>query len=218
MPNKNLRDMCGKPLIAHTIERARESGIFELIAVSSDSQEILDVSSAWGADLLVRRPDELANDAAPKVPAIHHCLTFAESARALTYDTLVDLDATSPLRSAGDIVGAVNLLESRNASSVITGAVSHRSPYFNLVEVDGSGVVQLSKRLDRPVVRRQDAPKCFDMNASVYVWNRNAFVASPSVFYPDTLLFEMPIDRSHDIDSELDFEWVEYLMCRRGRK
>lgn len=217
VPNKNLRDMCGKPLIAHTIERARETAIFDLIAVSSDSQEILDVSSGWGADLLVRRPDELANDEAPKIPVIHHCLTAAENAKAQIFDTLVDLDATSPLRSAADIIGAVKLLESSMVSSVITGAVSHRSPYFNLVEVDKSGFVRLSKRLETPVTRRQDAPKCFDMNASVYVWNRNVFVASPSVFYEDTLLLEMPVERSHDIDSELDFEWVEYLMSRRGR-
>jgi CMP-N,N'-diacetyllegionaminic acid synthase len=133
-----------------------------------------------------------------------------------TFDVLVDLDATSPLREAADVVGAVQLLESRGATSVITGSPARRSPYFNLVELDDAGHVRLSKTLAVPPLRRQDAPRCFDMNASVYVWRRDSFVAQPAVFYPDTLLFEMPEERSHDIDSELDFQWVELLMERRS--
>ena len=68
------------------------------------------------------------------------------------------------------------------------------------------------------ILRRQDAPRAFDMNASIYVWQRSALVENPRVFYPTTLLFEMPAERSHDIDSELDFELVEWLMLRDGNK
>lgn len=215
--NKNIRPLLGRPLIAHTIERARESGLFECIAVSSDSDAILDAARQWGADFQVRRPDELATDTSAKVPAIRHCLEEAERLAGIRCEVLVDLDATSPLRSTADIRGAVVLLETRGVTSVITGAPARRSPYFNLVEVDAAGVARLSKTLAQPVVRRQDAPKCYDMNASIYVWRRDDFLAHPAVFYGDTLLYEMPEDRSHDIDTELDFEWVEFLMRHREK-
>lgn len=214
MANKNIRPLSGRPLIAHTIDRARESGLFVCIAVSSDSDAILDTAAEWGANYVIRRPDELATDTAAKIPAIRHCLEEAERLSGGRCEVFVDLDATSPLRTTDDIRGTVALLEARGVSNVITGAKARRSPYFNLVEKDSTGTVRLSKTLDRPVVRRQDAPKCYDMNASIYAWDRDAFLARPAVFYEDTLLFEMPEERSHDIDTELDFEWVQFLMER----
>lgn len=213
MPGKNIRPLAGKPLIAHSIDQARTSGLFECIAVSSDDKAILAASKDAGADVLVDRPAELATDTAPKVPVIRHAQEAVES-RGTRFDTFVDLDATSPLRLPEDIAGAVRLLETTGVSSVITGAPSHRSPYFNLVEERKDGSVQLAKTLDPPVTRRQDAPRTFDMNASIYVWDANTFRADPRVFYPDTRLFEMPVERSHDIDSELDFKIVEVLAER----
>lgn len=219
VPGKNLRELLGKPLIVHSIEQARKSSLFEAIAVSSDSKDILEVSRRFGADVLVCRPDDMASDTAPKLPAIRHCFETAERELGKTFPVFVDLDATSPLRIAEDIAGAVRLLEERGVSNVITGAPARRSPYFNLVELDARGVVHLCKTLDHPIVRRQDAPRCYDMNASIYVWRREAFLREPAVFYEDTLLFEMPEGRSIDIDSELDFEMVCLLMTRaQGRK
>jgi CMP-N,N'-diacetyllegionaminic acid synthase len=213
---KNLRALLGRPLIAHSLEQARASGIFDLIAVSSDSHDILQVSEKYGADLLIERPPELASDTAAKVPAILHAMQQAEARSGAQYDTLVDLDATSPLRTPDDIRGVVDLLERSGASSVITAAPARHSPYFNMVERRPDGSVSLSKPLDIPVVRRQDVPQCFDMNASVYAWRRDRFLADPRVFYPDTQLFEMPPERSVDLDSELDFEYIEFMMHRRG--
>jgi N-acylneuraminate cytidylyltransferase/CMP-N,N'-diacetyllegionaminic acid synthase len=217
VPDKNVREILGKPLIAFTIEQARQSGLFSSIAVSSDSEKILSTAKEFGADVLVRRPDELASDTAPKVPAIHHCLATAERQLGRQFAVFADLDATSPLRLPEDIIGAVRLLEQRGVSSVVTGTPSRRSPYFNIVELDQRGVVHLSKDQDQPIVRRQDAPKCYDMNASVYVWNRDVFWRNPAVFYDDTLLFEMPAERSIDIDSELDFEIVRMLLTKRAQ-
>jgi N-acylneuraminate cytidylyltransferase/CMP-N,N'-diacetyllegionaminic acid synthase len=191
--------------------------LFASIAVSSDSERILSAAKEFGADILVRRPAELASDTAPKVPAIHHCLETAERELGRRSPTFVDLDATSPLRLPEDIVGAVRLLEQRRVSSVITGTLSESSPYFNIVELDQRGVVRLSKELDQPIVRRQDAPRCYEMNASVYVWNRDIFWRNPAVFYDDTLLFEMPAERSIDIDSELDLEIVRMLLTKRAQ-
>ena len=111
-------------------------------------------------------------------------------------------------------MGAVTLQQNTGAKSVITGAPAHRSPYFNLVETDAQGIVHLSK--PSAVLRRQDSPACYDMNASIYVWQRDALLADPKVFYDDTRLFERPRERSVDIDAELDFAIVELILTRRG--
>ena len=214
--NKNIRDLVGKPLIAYTLEQARASGLFDLIAVSSDSPAILDMARDHGADLLVERPAKLATDTAAKLPVIRHCVEEAERVNGERFDVVVDLDATSPLRLVADIQDAVAMLEREKISNVITAAPARRSPYFNLVELGEDGVVGLSKPLGKPMVRRQDSPKCFDMNASIYVWRRAALFDNPTVFNADTRLFVMPEERSTDIDNELDFEIVEFLMKKRN--
>jgi CMP-N,N'-diacetyllegionaminic acid synthase len=211
---KNLRPILGKPLIVHSIEQARASGLFESIAVSSDAEEILEVAKAYGVDVLIKRPEELATDTAAKLPVIQHCVAEVEGQTGIKFNTLVDLDATSPLRIPEDIIGAVKLLEDSGVGNVITGMPARRSPYFNLVEVGVDDVARLSKPPQGLVVRRQDAPPCYDMNASVYVWQHDALFASPTIFNTDTRLYVMPEERSIDIDSELDFKFVEFLFKR----
>ena len=210
---KNLRDLAGKPLIAHSIEQAKESGMFSAVAVSSDSEAILETAREWGADHMVERPAELASDTAPKVPAIRHCTETVEAETGAQFDTIADLDATAPLRIVDDIRGAVELLDTSDAANVVSAMASRRSPYFNLVERDEAGRVHLSKQPTTPIARRQDAPECFDLNASVFVWTRGAlFSGNDYVLGDDTLLFEMPEERSIDIDTEIDFRFVEFLM------
>ena len=99
VPGKNIRLLGGKPLIIWSIEQAHESKLFDMVAVSSDSQEILDIALSGGADLVVQRPNEMATDQASKLPAIRHCLLEAEKALGRECQALVDLAATSPLRS-----------------------------------------------------------------------------------------------------------------------
>jgi len=212
---KNARDLLGKPVLAWSIEQARETGLFDAIAFSSDSDALLDAALKAGADIAVRRPDEMATDTAPKLPAIRHCLEQAIAQTGKTPEIFVDLDVTSPLRLASDIGGAVALLRESGARNVITGSPARRSPYFNLVEQRSDGSVGLSKSANPPITRRQDAPRCFDMNASIYVWRVAPFLDQPAVFYPDTRLFEMPEERSIDIDSDLDFALVELLLRQR---
>lgn len=211
VPGKNLRMLAGKPLIAHTIEQARASGMFERIAVSSDDAGILAAARKAGADDIIERPAELATDVAPKVPVIRHAQAAVETEHG-RFDTFVDLDVTAPLRLPADIAGAIRLLETSGVASVITGAPSHRSPYFNLVEEQSDGSVRVSKQRESAVTRRQDAPRTFDMNASIYVWRAGRFRDDPCVFYDDTRIYEMPAERSHDIDSELDLRIVTMLM------
>lgn len=209
---KNIRPLLGKPLIAYSIEQAKASGLFEAIAVSSDSDIILEIAKECGVDYSIKRPDELATDQAAKLPVIRHCVAEVERQKGCSFDVIVDLDATSPLRSIEDIHRAVALLEESGAGNVITAMLSRRSPYFNLVELNANGVVELSKPLKTAVVRRQDAPKCYDMNASIYVWKRQVLFASDTIFNEDTRLYVMPEERSIDIDSDLDFKFVEFIM------
>lgn len=213
--NKNIRNLLGKPLITHSILQAKASGLFAAVAVSSDSQAILDVAKEWGADYLIVRPPEMATDEAPKLPVIQHCFIEVEKLSGMKYDVLVDLDTSAPLRNIEDIQKTVAILEERKISNVITGAPARKSPYFNLVEVDAKGVVRLSKPPAQSIACRQDSPPCYDLNASIYVWRRHALLNSRSVFNEDTHLYVMPRDRSVDIDSEIDFEFAEYLGKRR---
>ena len=215
--NKNLRLINGLPLIAYSLQQAVETKLFSQIAVSSDSSEIRTTAMAHGATFVVDRPTQMASDTAPKLPAIRHCVETTEKEFG-QFDIIIDLDATAPLRIAADIIGSLKLLTATNADNVITGTPAHRSPYFNLVEQDENGIVQLSKPLKDAVTRRQDSPKCFDMNASIYVWRRDALLNNPSLFASNTRLFEMPRERSLDIDSQADFEMVEWMMTKGSAK
>jgi N-acylneuraminate cytidylyltransferase/CMP-N,N'-diacetyllegionaminic acid synthase len=216
VPNKNARIVAGQPLLAHTLHQARASGLFEAIAFSSDSAVYRELASDAGADVLVERPADLATDAAGKLPVIRHAVDSAERALGWQADIIVDLDCTSPLRLPEDVRAAVAQLRETNAGNVITAAPARRSPYFNLVERMPDGRVDLSKRPVSPIVRRQDAPACYDMNASIYVWRREALFGRDGLFHPDTGLYVMPEERSIDIDSELDFEIVSMLLERRS--
>ena len=211
---KNVRLLAGKPLFVHSVEQARATGLFDAVCVSSDSEEILDLARQFGVDHAVRRPDELATDTAAKLPVIRHCVETVEKERATQYDVLVDLDATSPLRLPGDIAAVVEMLRQDGVDTVITGAPSRRSPYFTMVEVGADGGVRLSKPITPPPVRRQDAPQCYDMNAAVYGWKRAGLWSESGLFGPRSRLYVMPEERSIDIDSELDWQIVEFLFAR----
>jgi N-acylneuraminate cytidylyltransferase/CMP-N,N'-diacetyllegionaminic acid synthase len=209
--NKNLRVVAGMPLIAHSIKQAKDANIFSHIAVSSDSKDILNVAKEYGADVLIHRPIELASDTAAKLPVIQHCGREVEKQIGITFDYFVDIDATSPLRTPRDLVDSLEYFKKSGASNLITGAPARRSPYFNMVkEVDGK--VSLVNASEKAFVRRQDTPECFDMNASIYIWNRESFFSSDKVIGNNTVLFKMPEERSLDIDSELDFKIVKFLM------
>ncbi len=216
LKNKNIKILLGKPLIAHSIDQAKRSKLFEYISVSSDSDEILNVSKEWGADFIIKRPEEMASDTASKVPVMRHCMLETEKMCHIKFDTVVDLDCTSPLRFPEDIIESVKLLEETGVKNVVTGAPSRKSPYFNMLEINENGTAVLSKKIETTVYRRQDSPKTYDMNASVYAWKRDVLAEENTIFLEDTKLYVMPEERSLDIDNQLDFEIVELLANKRG--
>lgn len=217
VPGKNMRPMLGVPLLHHTLRHAVDSGIFDAIAVSSDSQEILDCATQIPGVMGLQRPAEMATDTAGKVPAIRHAMLEAEKKAGITCDILVDLDVTSPLRDPEDIRNAVAMIND-HVPNVLTVMHSRRSPYFNLLEHGADDHVGTSKKLPGGVFRRQDAPQCYDMNASIYVWRREVLEADTGLYHPSTALYIMPEERSWDIDSEMDWAVVELLMKRKMDK
>lgn len=214
--NKNIRKLRGKPLIAHSILQAKNSNLFDSISVSSDSSKILTVAKKWGADYTIERPINMATATAPKLPVIQHAVLATEKIAQEKYDFIVDLDATAPLRNVEDIIVSFNmLLNHANASNLVTGCPARKSPYFNMLELDANGYASLVKKPNEQIFRRQDSSACYDMNASIYVWKRHILLNSNSVILDNTLLYVMPADRSVDIDTEMDWNFVKFLAKKR---
>lgn len=209
--NKNLLPFLGKPLIAHSISQALRSELFAVVAVSSDSEDILGVAKEYGAQIVVKRPDELATDSAAKIPVIQHLTREVEKRLKLKFETVVDLDASAPLRTIKDIVTCVQLVEKEKATNVITATPARKSPYFNLIEFEGQ-TPHVCKALPKPVQRRQDAPLCYDMNASIYVWQRDILLTQATLFLDKTRLHVMSEVSAIDIDTEIDYAIVNFLV------
>lgn len=211
LPSKNKRLLDGIPLYAHSILQAKQTKMFDEIIVSTDDDEILEGGILYGATATVRRPATLSGDTAGKPETVSHAVKEREGVLEVTFRTVVDLDATSLLRNCQDICNAIRLLEESGVESVLSVTSSHRNPYFNMLERDTNGQIRIAKEPIKPFLSRQDAPQVFDMNAAVHVWNRDSLIADPKILYPSTLIYDMPQERSHDIDTAIDFRIVEYL-------
>ena len=210
--NKNIKPILGKPLIAYTIEQAIASKLFEHIVISTDSNDIANIAKMYGAEVFFKRSAELASDTAGKLDVIKDAFIRSEEYYDEEFEYLIDLDATAPLREVEDIVKSFEQFLNADNDNLITAMPSRRSPYFNLVEVDKQGKVYLSKTLDNSIVRRQDAPKSYDMNASIYIWKRDSILNEKKLFLEKTGLYVMPEECSIDIDTELDYKFVKFIM------
>lgn len=211
VPGKNTRMLHGKPLIAHSIEHALQCPAIDGVYVSTDSEHIADVARAAGATVLGLRPPELATSDAPKLPVIRH-LVDSVIASGVTVDRIVDLDPTSPLRDAGDIMACLDLLD-EDTDLVITGYEADKNPYFNMVETKDDGTVRTVKSVGSDVVARQHAPSVYAMNGSVYVWWERTL--TDSLWDGNVRIHVMPRERSIDVDDEIDWMMVELLMARK---
>ena len=213
VPGKNIRPLAGYPLIAYTIAIARHCPFIDRVVVSTDNEEIASVARRYGAEVPFLRPAELATDASAKVPAVQHAVREVENQRGGPIDLVVDLDPTSPLRTVDQVRRCWELVQTADTDVVFTVTPAERSPYFNMVEVV-NGYARLSKPLDPPLARRQDAPAVYAMNASIYAYRRAHLMTDGRVVAPRSRIVEMPAE-SRDIDSEIDFAFVEFLVRER---
>ncbi|RYX91171.1 MAG: acylneuraminate cytidylyltransferase family protein [Comamonadaceae bacterium] len=213
VPGKNIRPLCGKPLIAWTIRQALDSGEADQVVVSTDSEDIAAVARAHGAEVPFLRPGELATATAGKLPVIQHLVEWVEAHRG-PVTRVIDLDPTSPLRDMVDIKACAAMLDDAT-DVVITGYESDKNPYFNMVEQKDSGFFGRVCAPASEVLGRQLAPKVYAMNASIYAWHRHT-LASSLWATPRIRLHVMPRERSIDIDHPIDFDIVEMLMKKKG--
>ena len=213
VPGKNIRNLCGKPLIGWTIEQAFASSITDQIFVSTDSEDIAQVARRHGAQVPFIRPAKLATSTAGKLPVIEHLVNWVEAHHG-PVSTIVDLDPTSPLRDATDIQTCFRMLDA-NTDVVITGYEADKNPYFNMVELKSNGFYERVCLPDKEALGRQSAPKVFAMNASIYAWHRRS-LSSSLWDSPKIRLHVMPRERSIDIDHDIDFELVALLMKKKG--
>ena len=203
LPNKNLLKIGDKSLIGLTLTQAKAIEAIDCIIVSSDSNEILKEGEIYAADILLQRSAKLASDDAGKIDAIIDCLNHAESNLNKHFDYVIDLDVTSPLRNLIDIENCLEFTKDQGFKNLITVTNSKKNPYFNQIEITNEGP-QLVKS-GHNIKGRQSAPKVYDMNASIYVWSRDFLINEKTLFSRDTIVYDMPEERSLDIDNELDF-------------
>ena len=214
VPGKNLRPLLGKPLMEYTILQAMESQLLDDIVISTDSEDIASIARKMGLHVWFLRPKHLASDQAAKIPVIIHALHEAEKYYNKKYSIIVDLDATSPLREMSDIDKSMEQFLNADSSNLVTVCKARKNPYFNMIE-KRNGQYKIVKEMETPIIRRQDAPEIFEMNASIYIWKRSCLLSNQSIINKDTDCYVMPEDKSLDIDSESDFRYVEYLMKNR---
>jgi len=216
IPGKNVREVGGKPLVGHAVSDAGSWNRSADIVVSTDDDEIALVAERYGAQVPFRRPAELASDTAAKLPAIQHAVKQMEDTRKWQYDYVVDVDATTPLRQPSDIEDCFTTVqEDERATNAYTVCEADKNPYFNMVELDDDGYASLSKEVGPDVVRRQDAPMVYEMNAAVYVYDRDFLMETDTHHGEYTRISVMPPERSVDIDTKLDLEFVEFMFERR---
>ena len=213
---KNFRPLLGKPLIAWSIEQALACPEIKRVVVSTDSEAIAEVSRAAGAHVPFMRPAELANDTAGKWEVWQHALAATDAHFVGDpIDLFVDLDCTSPLRDVDDISKAIAQFRATDKDAVFTVCEARKNPYFNMLETDESGHLRICKQLPKPIVRRQDAPKVVEHVASIYVLSPDYLRRGTGLLSGRTEGYDIGSAKSTDIDSEFDFELVEYLMRKR---
>ncbi|MCF8067741.1 MAG: acylneuraminate cytidylyltransferase family protein [Desulfobacterales bacterium] len=214
IPNKNIRMIAGKPLICHTIDQVKTWNKFDSFIVSTDSIQIADVAKEHGAPVPFIRPPHLATDTSGKLDSLRHALIESEKYFNNRFDIIFDLDATSPIRSIDDMDNIVALFTDKNPDCVFSVVKSNKNPYFNMVEKRIDGTVDICKKLEHDILRRQDTPVVFDMNASMYVYSRD-FLVNPKNTLPYSgvaYAYEMDALCAYDIDNEIDLEIVELIM------
>jgi len=215
--NKNIAIVNKKPLIYYTIKQAKKSSLFSNIVISTDSLKIFKIGKKYGTDAFFLRPKYLAKDKTGKIPVIRHALIMSEKHYKKIFDYIVDLDVTSPLRYPIDINKAFKKFILTKSESLISVNQSRRNPYFNAIEKINNKFKPV-KNIMINLKRRQDAPKVWDMNASIYIWKRKILLKSNSLFKNKTCIYEMPEERSIDIDTNFDLEIIKFLIKKNIKK
>ncbi|MCD4743139.1 MAG: acylneuraminate cytidylyltransferase [Desulfobacteraceae bacterium] len=207
IPQKNIKRLAGKPLIAWSIEAALAADSINRLIVTTDDKEIASVAKLWGAET-IHRPSELANDTASSESALSHVMETLKKSEEYEPDLIVFLQATSPYRSATDIDAAVNLLLT-GYDSVFSAYSQHFTGRWKL-NTDGRACPVNFDPVNRP--RRQDQPVEYIENGSIYVFKPDILKSTGARMGSRIGIYQMPEERSYQIDEPEDLQLLEKLM------
>ena len=214
IPQKNIKLLCGKPLIAYSIEQALKIDFIDRIIVSTDDQEIAEIAKNFCTEPPFIRPSHLAQDESSTMDVLLHAIEWCKNNENQSYDIILLLHANAPLRNLEDIRNCIEILVDQSANNVFSVTPASNNPYFNMVEVNDKKNVSLIK--DGNFSNRQSAPLVYDMNSSIYTWWTDILVEKKSIFLPKTRIHIMPRERSIDIDEPLDFKIAELIMKEKN--
>jgi len=203
---KNIYPIAGKELIAYTVESALKSKYIDDVYVTSDSDEILNISKKYGA-LTFKRPDRLAQDSTKTEPVITNLLTSIEK----NYDILILLQPTSPLRDEHDIDEAFESYFSNDTDSLISVEIPTHSPY-KAFTCTSDGYLKGIVNDEYPFMPRQELPKSFYPNGAIYIIEVKKFLENNKLFTLKTLPFQMSKVKSMDIDNIDEVKSIEKII------
>lgn len=213
IPGKNTKNLAGKPLIAYSIEVARECPCIDDVLVSTDSVDIAEVAREYGAWVPFLRPNELASDTAKTIDAVMYTVNrLAKEGR--EYDYVILLQPTSPLRKSEDIESAFLLARKTGEDVVSVSEVTDSPILIRTCEKDGRLKPLLS---GSSTVRRQDMPKYYRVNGSIYV-NHISKLSTETSLNDNRMGYVMPKERSVDIDEMVDFLVAENYLAGEFEK
>ncbi|MFH1288096.1 MAG: acylneuraminate cytidylyltransferase family protein [bacterium] len=212
--DKNIRNLAGKPLIAYTIEQIIRWNKFDKFIISTDSDKIADIARSYGVDIPFMRLPELAGDNVGKLDVLRHALIEADKYYDRRFDAVLDLDATAPVRTIEDIDNIVERFKEKKVDCVFSVVAARKNPYFNMVEVCSGGNVSICKKNSGVVTSRQDSPRVYEMNASMYVYAREFLLDknNKNPYSKSASIYEMKEVSRVDIDNEIDFKFIEFLI------
>jgi len=209
IPRKNLRLLYGKPLLVYSVEAASGSRYIDKVVVSTEDREFVKVAINSGAEV-IRRPPKLAQDDTPSLPVYKHVINHLEKTKRFYPNIVVILQPTSPLRTVKDIDQAIEKFLTAKCDSVVSVCETEHPPHW-MYTLEGERLKSIIEGGDR-VTRRQDAPEVYRLNGAVYVTHRDVIMKQNRVMGDDTRAYIMPVERSIDIDTEIDLKLAELLM------
>lgn len=210
VPRKNIRNLNGKPLISYTIEEAKKSKYIDRVVVSTEDIEIAKVSEKFGAEVPYLRPVELSKDDSPTIDCIIHVVNWLKEKENYIPDYVCLLQCTSPLRTYKDINGTIEKTINLNMDGAVSICESEANPYWSNVFYGDKLKYFIEE--GKQITRRQDLPKVYRMNGSVYVIKTNILLEQKTFETENITGYVMNNENSVDIDNEIDFKLAELLM------
>ena len=214
LPGKNIKPLCGKPLLQYSIECALDSELIDEVYVSTDDSGIAAVAKEHGATV-IERPAELASDTSPEWLSWQHAINWATEHKG-AFDIFVSLPATSPLTTKDDVNAAITQLKQANADICLAVTPSNHHPNFNMVTLDNQKNALLMQSSGNQVTRRQDAPQAYNITTCVYAATTDFVLRANGLFGGKTTAIEVPRERAVDIDDIIDFKFAELIMTEQA--